>query len=84
MEITSVGRFVEVCGRRGLKVKTGKNKVVLLDGEERLKCEVCVHGMRLGHDIEGRRGGLGLGLYSWTTSEVCWVSGEWTKSQMQG
>ena len=32
----------------------------------------------------GRRGGLGLGLYRWTTSEVCWVSEEWIKSQMHG
>ena len=26
--------------------------------------------------------GLGLGLYRRTTSEVCWVSGEWIKSRM--
>ena len=31
-----------------------------------------------------RKRGLGLGLYGWTASEVCWVSGEWMKSRMHG
>ena len=31
-----------------------------------------------------RRRGLGLGLYRWTTSEVCCVSGERIKSRMHG
>ena len=31
-----VGRFVEVCKRRGLKVNAGKRKVMLLDGKEGL------------------------------------------------
>ena len=30
----------------------------------------------------GGDGGLGFGLYRWTTSEVRWVSGEWIKSRM--
>ena len=30
------------------------------------------------------RRGLGFGLSGWTTSEVCWVSGEWIKSRMYG
>ena len=34
-----VGRFVEVCRRRGLKVDAGKRKVIVLSGEERLDCE---------------------------------------------
>ena len=50
-----VGRFIEVCRRRGLKVNACKRKVIVLDG-----------------------------LYRWTTSEVCWVSGELIKSRMQG
>ena len=29
---TIVGRFIEVCGRKGLKVKAGKSKVMLLVG----------------------------------------------------
>ena len=37
---TIEGHFVEVC-RKGLKVK-----VMVLDGEERLECEVCVDGIR--------------------------------------
>ena len=39
-----MGRFIEVCKRRGLKVNAGKSKVKLLGGEERLKYEVCVNG----------------------------------------
>ena len=39
-----VGRYIEVCRRRGLKVNAGKSKVMLLGGEEGLKCEVCVDG----------------------------------------
>ena len=31
-----VGRFAEVCKRRGLKINEGKSKVVVLKGEERL------------------------------------------------
>ena len=38
-----VGRFAEVCGRRGLKVNAGKSKVM----EERLEREICVDGIRL-------------------------------------
>ena len=42
-----VGRFAEVCRGRGLKVNAGKNKVMLLGGEEGSECEVCVNGIRL-------------------------------------
>ena len=44
-------RFIEVC-RRGLKVNAGKSKVMLLDGEEGLECEVWVYGKRLAHFTE--------------------------------
>ena len=40
------------CMRRGLKVNGGKSKVMVLGGEEGLKCEVCVEGMRLEHMSE--------------------------------
>ena len=33
-----VGRFVEVCRRKGQKVNASKSKVMLLNGEERLEC----------------------------------------------
>ena len=33
-----VGQFAEVCRKRGLKVKAGKSKVMVLNGEERLEC----------------------------------------------
>ena len=36
-----LGRFVEVCRRRGLKVNANKSKVMLLGGEEGLGCEIC-------------------------------------------
>ena len=40
-----VGRFVEVC-RRGVKVNAGKSRVMMLNGEEGLECEVYVDGIR--------------------------------------
>ena len=43
------GTFVEVCRGRGLKVNAGKRKVMMLDREEGLECEVCVDIMRLDH-----------------------------------
>ena len=47
-----VGRFTEVCKRRGLKVNEGKSKLMVLDGEEGLECEVCVDRIRLEHVSE--------------------------------
>ena len=44
-----VGRFAEVSRRRGMKVDAGKIKVVKLNGEEGMKCEVHVDGIRLEH-----------------------------------
>ena len=31
---TRMGRFAEICNRRGLIVNAGKNKVMVLNGEE--------------------------------------------------
>ena len=47
-----VGRFVEMCRRRGLKVNADKNKVMVLNGEEGLECEVNVDGIYLEHVSE--------------------------------
>ena len=44
---TMVGRFAEVCKRRGLKVSAGKSKVMALNGEEGLECEVHVDEVHL-------------------------------------
>ena len=44
-----VGRFVEVCRRKGLKVNGGKSKVVVMNGEEGLECEVHIDGVCLEH-----------------------------------
>ena len=38
-----VKRFAEMCRRRGLKVNAGKSKVMMLNGEEGLECEVYHH-----------------------------------------
>ena len=38
-----VGRFAEVCRRRGLKVNACKSKVMVLNGEEGLECEVSLN-----------------------------------------
>ena len=46
-----LGRFAEVC-RRGLKVSAGKSKVIVLNREEGLECEVYVDGIPLEHVSE--------------------------------
>ena len=47
-----VGRFSEVCRRRGLKVSAGKRNVMVRNGEEGLECEVYVDEIRLEHVSE--------------------------------
>ena len=47
-----VGRFAEVGRRRGLKVNPGRSKVMVLNGEEGLECEVHVDGIRFEHGSE--------------------------------
>ena len=48
-----VRRFVvEVCRKRGLKVNAAKSKVMVMNGEEGLECEVHVDGVRLEHVSE--------------------------------
>ena len=42
-----MGHFVEVCRRRGFKINAGKSKVMVLNVEEGLECEILVDGMRL-------------------------------------
>ena len=46
------GRFAEVSRRRGLKVNAGKNRAMLLNGEEGFECEVYVVEIRLKHISE--------------------------------
>ena len=65
-----VGRFVEECGSRGLKVNTGKSKVMVLGGEEQLECEVCVGGIHLEHVSEFKYLGIVLDE-SGTDEEEC-------------
>ena len=47
-----VGWFIEVCRKRGLKVKAGKSKVMVMNGEEELECQVYVDGVHLKHVSE--------------------------------
>ena len=42
-----VGRFVEVCKKRGLEINADKSKVIVLGGEKGLGCEIRVDGARL-------------------------------------
>ena len=44
--------FAELCRRRGLRFSAGKRKVMVLNGEERLECEVYVDAIRLEHVSE--------------------------------
>ena len=44
--------FVVMCNIRGLKVNTGRSKVMVLNREEGLECEVHVDGIRLEHVSE--------------------------------
>ena len=46
------GRFGEVSRRRGLKVNAGESKVMVMNEEEGLECEVLVDGVRLEHVSE--------------------------------
>ena len=47
-----VGQFAEVCMRRGMKVNAGKSRVMVLNGEEGLECEVHINGIGLEHVSE--------------------------------
>ena len=44
-----MGWFVEVCRRRGLTANAGKSKVMLMNGEDGLECEVYVDEIRFKH-----------------------------------
>ena len=45
-------QLVEVCRRRGLKVNGGKSKVIVINGEEGLECQVHIDGIHLEHVLE--------------------------------
>ena len=47
-----MGRFVQICKRRRLKVNAGKSKMMVLNGEEGLECGDDVDGIRLEHVSE--------------------------------
>ena len=44
-----VGRFVKVCRRRRLKINVGKSKVMVMNQEEGLECNVHIDGVPLEH-----------------------------------
>ena len=83
-----VGCFVEVVWKRGLKVNARKSKVMVLGGEERLEFVWmgCIWSMCQNLNIWDvlDESGTDEAEYYRTTSKVCWVSGEWIKSQMHG
>ena len=41
-----MGRFVEMCRKRGFKINIGKSKVIVLNVVEGLECEVYVDVIR--------------------------------------
>ena len=45
-------RFAKACRRRGLKINAGKSKVMVMNGEEELECEVYIDGAHLEHVSE--------------------------------
>ena len=47
-----LGRFAEVCRRRGLKVNASKSKVMMFGGEEGLEYDVCIDRICLEHVSE--------------------------------
>ena len=55
-----IGWFAELCRRRGLKVNEGMSKVMVLNGDDGLDCEVHVNGIRLEHESEFKYLGLVL------------------------
>ena len=44
-----VGRFAEVCRKRGLRLSAGKSNMIILNRYEGLESEVHVDGIRLEH-----------------------------------
>ena len=57
---TMMGRFGEVCRRRGLKINAGKSKLMVLNGEDGLEYEVHIDGIRLEHVSEFKYSGCVL------------------------
>ena len=55
-----VGRFAEVCKRRGMRVHAGKSKVMVLSGEEGLEFEVYVDEIHLEYVSEFKYLGFDL------------------------
>ena len=70
-----IGRFVEICERRGLKVCESKRKVKVLGGEERSIYEVIVDGSQIECILKGfvldESGTSGVG------GKLHWLSNLW-------
>ena len=66
-----VVRYVEVCRRKGLMVNVGKSKVMILNREEGLECEVHVDGIRLDHVSEFKYFGYVLDESGTDGAECC-------------
>ena len=63
--------FTEAFRKRGVKVKGGKSKVMMLGVEERLECEACVHWIRLEHVAEFKYLGCALDESGTDEEECC-------------
>ena len=53
-----VERFAEMCRGREMKVNVGKSKVMILNGEGGLECEVHIDGILLEHVSEFKYSGV--------------------------
>ena len=72
-----VGWFAEECRRRGLRVNAGKSKVMVLNGEEGLACEVHIDGIHLEHVLEFKYLGCFL-------DELCTAGTECSRKVVRG
>ena len=66
-----LGRFVEMCKRRGLKANASNSKVMVPNGKEGLECKVCVDGMQLKHVSEFKYLGCVLDESGTDEAEYC-------------
>ena len=74
-----LGRFVEVCRRRELKVNAGKSKVMVMNGEEGLDYEVHVDVVRVEHVSKVKYLGCVLDEASTDGAECSWKVGSFRR-----
>ena len=66
-----------MCRRRRLKVNPGENKLIVLNGEEGLECELYVDRIRLEHESEFKYFGCVLDDGAEFSRKMAGVGGGW-------